>query len=113
MSISSKRQFKNYYKDIWKLLYNESARMKEYNIISCNKKYFIKFEYSIYHSSVIINNFEIFIYMHDTIKTLDLINNIKHNNIYFFIQENKLTYKHLLLIFKKIEQSINQNYSVK
>ena len=82
MSISSKEQFKKYYKNIWNLLHSYSSDMKEYNFIYNNKKYIINFEYSLSHSSLWINNYEIFIYDRGTDN--DLINNMKHNNIQNF-----------------------------
>jgi len=102
MSISSKEQFKKYYKNIWDLLHAESSSMKEYNFIYNNKKYIINFAYSLSHSSLWINNYEIFIYFRGTDE--DLINDMKYNNIQNFKQKNNLTYKELLLLFKKIKK---------
>ena len=78
---------------------------KTYNFILFNKHYNIKFEYSISHSSLFINNYEIYIYNRNT--DLDLKTNLKFNNIDDFKKHTKLTYEQLLLLFKKIKLLIN------
>ena len=105
MSITFKEKFKKYYANIWNLLHEESSNEKTYNFILFNKHYNINFEYSVSHSSLFINNYEIYIYSRDT--DLDLKTNLKSNNIDDFKKHNNLTYEQLLLLFKKIKLFIN------
>ena len=105
MLITSKEKFKKYYKNIWSLLYSESSKEKEYNFIKFNKQYNIKFEYGVFHSSLFINNNEIYIYLYGT--NLDLQYNLKSNNIDKFKKYDKLTYEKLFLLFRKIKLIIN------
>ena len=59
MLLTSKKKFTKYYENIFNLLHSESCNEKEYNLVVFNKQYNIKFEYSLSHSSLFINNFEI------------------------------------------------------
>ena len=103
--ITLKEKFKKYYANIWNLLHEESSNENTYNFILFNKHYNIKFEYSISHSSLFINNYEIYIYDRGT--DLDLKNNLKFNNIDGYKKHTNLTYEQLLLLFKKIRLLIN------
>ena len=105
MSITPKEKFIKYYKNIWDLLHAESSEEKKYDFIKFNKQYSIKFIYSLSHSSLFINNNEIYIYIRDTV--LDLVTNLKSNNIDKFKKHDKLTYEQLYLLFKKIKLIIN------
>jgi hypothetical protein len=103
--ITLKEKFKKYYANIWNLLHEESSNENTYNFILFNKHYNINFEYSISHSSLFINNYEIYIY--DRGADLDLKNNLKFNNIDGYKKHTNLTYEQLLLLFKKIKFLIN------
>ena len=80
------------------MLHYESSNEKKYK--------FIKFVYSLSHSSLFINNSEIYIYTREDIQK-DLETNLKLNNIEKFKKHNNLTYEQLLLLFRKIKQLIN------
>lgn len=109
MLFSYKEKFKKYYKNIlldFLYLYSCSSNKKEYTFIKFNKKYNIKFEYSLSHCSVYINNYEIMMYMRAT--NIDFTD-LKLNGIIQFKKNNKLTYEQLFLLFKKIKSIIKQN----
>ena len=106
MSINYKEKLKKYYKTIlWGFLYSYSSDEKEYTFIKFNKRYNIKFKYSLSHSSVYINNEEIMMYM----RASDIdFTNIKLNGIIEFKKHNKLTYEQLLILFKKIKSVVKK-----
>jgi len=104
MLLTSKKKFTKYYENIFNLLHSESCNEKEYKLVVFNKQYNIKFEYSLSHSSLFINNFEIYIY--DRSSKLDFKTNFKANKIIQFKKYENFTYDQLLFLFKKIKKSL-------